>query len=83
MRREDIRAFVDRRWDLVRDEKLATDARFYRDHGALACLEAAGDLYEHARRVAPSGEVDRTEDLRAHVAWCAVVDRVERGRARR
>lgn len=76
MRPEDVRPFVQRRWDLVEDAKLVARAeRFWRE-GPEGCVRASEALREHA--AAMGAVTDRAEDLRAHVAWRVMLDRTER-----
>lgn len=76
MRAEDVQPFLSRRWDLVEAEKLAARAeRFWRE-GPIGCLRASEALWAEARK---RGVVsDRAEDLRGHIAYRMLLDRIER-----
>lgn len=76
MRREDIRAFLDRRWDLVADEALAEEARFYAREGSAGCARVAEELAEYVRSIGPESPDDRAADFQRHLAWRALLDRI-------
>lgn len=78
-------AFRDRRWDLVREAKLAHWAEQTRMRGAIAGLEAGAALWAHTRSIDPQwpSEDQRREDFVHHVELAAKLRRVAHVFARR
>lgn len=76
--RATLLAFRDRRWDLVRESKLAHWAEQTRVKGPRAGLEASTALWMHARTVDPSwpSEQERREDFEHHVELAAKLRQV-------
>lgn len=78
MDRDEIRAFADRDWPALEEEKARFWAERKRGMTAAEALAAGEALRRHARRVKPTwpDAADRAEDLAAHLrvaeALCAV-----------
>lgn len=73
-----LRAFCERRWDLVREQKLAHWAEQTRTKGARAGIEAGEALWMHTRSIDPQWptEEQRREDLQHHLELSARMRRV-------
>lgn len=80
MHAADVRSFLDRRWDLVDAEKLRTRAERYQREGPAACARAAQALRDDAAKL--GAHADRAADLRHHIRWRIVLDRIEADVAR-
>jgi len=85
MRPEDLRAFAQRRWDLVEREKTRFRVERFRQGGPAASFAAARGLRERFRRLHPAGPSaeDRKADLDSHVALKATLDRAAHAFRRR
>jgi len=75
MKREDLRAYANRRWDLVDAEKLRARAERFMREGPAGCVRASEELLAYAR--ASGASSDRAEDLRRHIAWRLLLDRAD------
>ena len=75
--RDALRAYAERRWDVLAEHKRALVAERYRTLGPAASLAAAQRLREHWRRLHPSGPSPemRQADLAAHLALKEKLDR--------
>jgi hypothetical protein len=80
-----IRAFVDRRWDLVEREKARVLAERYLREGPEMGLAVLGELRQRLRTAgtATYTSESRSEDLAAHVAFAQKLAQVRDGLARR
>jgi hypothetical protein len=77
--REDVRAFLDRRWDLVRESKDRHNAQ----RPAAELIEAADELRMHAREVgARPSDADRARDLATLVSLKSKLERANKNRSR-
>lgn len=69
-----MRAFLERRWDLVETAQLDELARAYAAEGPEGSLRVSEALRRHALALAPETEEEREADMRAHVAWRRMLD---------
>lgn len=69
MRREDIRAYLDRDWDRVAEAKRVRWRERRDGLGAAEAVRVAAELYEHIRRVRPDwpSAESRRADLEHHL----------------
>lgn len=83
--REELRAFAQRRWDLVEREKREFVALRFRTEGPAGSRAAALRLLERWRRLHPDGPLSsmREADLQAHVALKRKLDQARDGLRRR
>jgi len=85
MRPEDLRAFAQRRWDLVADSKLRFIGERFRAEGPLATRRVARRLAERWAALHPGGPSAeaRRQDLSDHLALKAKLDRASHAFRRR
>lgn len=77
MKREQVRAFVDRDWEAVDALRRREVAARYRERGPAGSLRVAHELFQHARQLRPGfpDERLRAKDLEHHVALKALLRR--------
>jgi hypothetical protein len=83
--REALRAFAQRRWDLIERGKREFLAERYRDGGPMAARAAAARLLDRWRALHPDAPLPsmRAADLEAHVAFARKLDKARHGLRRR
>lgn len=78
MKREDLRAYANRRWDLVEAHKLRERSAEYRAEGPGASVRRWEMLYEHGLSVGAVSAESRAQDLEDHIEWRTKLDRAGR-----
>jgi len=83
MDREHLRAFANRDWRAHARSKRDHQVRLFQQHGAVATIRAARDLFAHALALDPNWPParEREADLRHHVVLKQTLDRVAQLRA--
>ena len=80
MEAKDLRAFVERAWDLKDEAKRRYWIGRYAEEGPCATLAASNALREHLRTLRPAWPTpeDRADDLRRHLELVALLRSVAR-----